>query len=206
LDLNHRTNWIRFKPGKIGAWLLKCLGWRANFEGLPATHVILVVYPHTSNLDFLIGILFKWATGLPAQYLAKDSLFKIPMIGSWLRYVGGRPVVRNSPQGYVAELAQEMAKSEHFWLVITPEGTRKKTPGWRTGFYHLALETGYPIGFAYIDYSKKELGFTEFAYMTGDEEKDILLIQKKFEGKIGRFPQNMSPIQFWSPPDRKKGV
>jgi 1-acyl-sn-glycerol-3-phosphate acyltransferase len=162
-----------------------------------------VVYPHTSNVDFFIGILAKWSLGVPINYLAKDSLFEIPLIGAWLRYLGGRPVVRNSPQGYVSELADEMARSEYFWLVITPEGTRKKTPGWRTGFYHLALKTGYPVGITYVDYSKKQVGVTQFLYMSGNEEEDMLMIRKGFEGRVGRFSDQMAPIEFWTPTVRK---
>jgi 1-acyl-sn-glycerol-3-phosphate acyltransferase len=99
-----------------------------------------------------------------------------------------------------------MQSKDYFWLVITPEGTRKKTPGWRSGFYRLALLTGYPVGFAFLDYAKKEVGVTEFAYFQGDETLDMSMIRMKYQDKIGKFPQGMAPIEFWSPPGRKKGV
>jgi len=190
-----RSEWRYFKNGLLSPWILKMLGWRINYSGVPVSHGIIVVYPHTSNIDFLIGVLFKWSVGLPARFLGKASLFTIPLIGSWLRYLGGRPVVRSAPQGYVKQLAQEMRQAEQFLLVITPEGTRGKTAGWRSGFYHLALETAAPIGFAYIDYSKKEVGLTEFAYLTGNVEQDTAMIDKQYEGKVGRYPDKMSPIQ-----------
>jgi 1-acyl-sn-glycerol-3-phosphate acyltransferase len=205
-QLPDRSNWIQFKKGPISSFLLKLLGWKLNFEGLPTPRGILVVYPHTSNVDFLVGITAKFAIGLPVCYLAKDSLFKIPLIGAWMRHVGGRPVVRNSPQGYVSEIAQEMAKADFFWLVITPEGTRKKTPGLRSGFYHLALKTGYPVGFTYIDYAKKQVGVTQFAYLSGNEEQDLAMMRKQFEGIGARYPENTAPIEFWTPPERKKRV
>lgn len=184
--------------------LLKILGWKITISGLPGSHGILVAYPHTSNLDFFIGMIARFACGIKANFLAKDSLFKIPLVGWLLRYLGGRPVVRNSPQGYVKELAQEMAKSNFFWLAITPEGTRKKTPGWRSGFYHLALETNYPVGFVYLDYQKKTVGLTDFFRMTGNEEDDFSKIRDIYEGKLGFYPENMSPIALWSPPKRQK--
>ena len=202
----NKSQWLQFTGARLSQFLLKLLGWDLKFEGLPGQHGILIVYPHTSNVDFFIGILAKWAIGIPIHYLAKDSLFKIPLIGWWLRYLGGRPVVRSSPQGYVAELAQEMKANDYFWLVITPEGTRKKTPGWRSGFYRLAILTGYPVGFAFIDYAKKEVGVTDFAYLQADEALDMALIQRYYQGKFGRYPENMAPIEFWSPSDREKGV
>jgi 1-acyl-sn-glycerol-3-phosphate acyltransferase len=201
-----KNQWLQFSGSCMSRLILKLLGWQVRFHGLPKNHGILIVYPHTSNIDFFIGILAKWAIGIPVNYLAKESLFKIPLVGWWLKHVGGRPVVRTSPQGYVAELAQEMQSNDYFWLVITPEGTRKKTPGWRSGFYRLAILTGYPVGFAYIDYAKKEVGVTEFAYLQGDESLDMSLIRLQYQEKVGRFPQSMAPIEFWSPSDRQKSV
>ncbi len=204
--IQDKSQWLQFSGNWMSRSILKMLGWQIRFHGLPKNHGILIVYPHTSNVDFFIGILAKWAIGIPVNYLAKESLFKIPLVGWWLKHVGGRPVVRTSPQGYVAELAQEMQSNDYFWLVITPEGTRKKTPGWRSGFYRLAILTGYPVGFAYIDYAKKEVGVTEFAYFQGDESLDMSLIQLQYQGKVGRFPQSMAPIELWSPSDSKKSV
>ena len=148
----------------------------------------------------------KFACGVQANFLAKDSLFKIPLVGKWLRRLGGRPVIRNSPQGYVKDLAQEMAKSNFFWLAITPEGTRKKTPGWRSGFYHLAIETNYPVGFVYLDYPNKTIGLTDFFRMTGNEGDDIAKICEIYQGKLGFYPKNMSPITLWSPQKDKNKV
>jgi len=205
-EIIDKTRWLQFPQGKLSSLILKMLGWKIRFEGLPGSHGILIVYPHTSNVDFLIAILVKWAVHVPVYYLAKDSLFTIPLVGWWLKYVGGRPVIRNSPQGYVSVLASEMQQSQQFWLAISPEGTRKKTPGWRSGFYRLALLTGYPVGFALIDYSKKEIGVTDFRLMTGDEAFDLGLIRQAYQGVVGRLPQNMAPIEFWSPSKQEKGV
>ena len=205
-ELIDSSKWIQFRRGRFSQFILKMLGWTVQFQGLPGTHGILVVYPHTSNVDFFIGILTKWAMGVQVYYLAKDSLFKISLVGWWLRYLGGRPVIRTSPQGYVSELADEMKRAKQFWLVITPEGTGKRTPGWRSGFYRLALTTGYPVGFAFIDYVKKEIGVLDFTYMTGQEELDIERIRQAYKDKGGRFVQNMAPIEFWSPADRRSSV
>jgi 1-acyl-sn-glycerol-3-phosphate acyltransferase len=179
--------------------IFKLLGWQLLFNGLPSTRGIFVAYPHTSNLDFFIGILAKWASGIEANFLAKDSLFRIPLVGVWLKAIGGRPVIRSSPQGYVKDIAIEMARAPYFWLAITPEGTRKKTPGWRSGFYHLALETKFPVGFVYIDYKAKTIGVMDFLQMSGDVEKDLQAIRAIYNDKWGFYPENMAPITFWSP-------
>lgn len=197
---------IQCKGNTFAKWLLKILGWTLDVSGLPSQRGILVAYPHTSNNDFYIGMLAKWASGISTYFLAKDSLFKIPVVGWWLFSIGGRPVIRNSPQGYVKSLAKEMVQSEYFWLAITPEGTRKYTPGWRTGFYQIAIETGYPVGFVYLDYQKKMIGLTQFRHMSGDQSLDLERIRKIYHGKVGYIPENMAPIIFWSPQSAKNDV
>ena len=55
---------IQFQGNRLAAWLLKRLGWTLYFDGLPGPHGVMVVYPRTSNWDFFIGLLAKWAMGL----------------------------------------------------------------------------------------------------------------------------------------------
>ena len=87
--------------------LLNAIGWTFYFKPLPGPHGIAVVYPHTSNWDFFVGLLAKWAVGLQFRWLAKDSLFRGPM-GPIMRYWGGVAVDRSSPQGAIVRLAQTM--------------------------------------------------------------------------------------------------
>jgi 1-acyl-sn-glycerol-3-phosphate acyltransferase len=187
---------IQYKGSSIARYLLKLLGWKLYFPGLPAAHGVIVVYPHTSNWDFCIGILAKWGMGIQPHFLAKDSLFEIPLLGAWLRYLGGRPVIRNSPQGYVDQISKEMLSEPLFWALITPEGTRKHTPAWKSGFYRLALKAQVPIGMAFIDYGKKEIGMQHYFELTGDEEADLNTLRKEYEGRLGFYPQKMAPIVF----------
>lgn len=193
---------VQFKGSRLASWILGLFGWTVKFRGLPGKHGVLVVYPHTSNVDFFVGILAKWAIGIELHYLAKDSLFKIPLVGPWLRYLGGRPVIRSSPQGYVDGLVKEMHDAPYFWVVITPEGTRKRTPGWRSGFYRLACKAKVPMGMAFIDYRKKEVGITDFFEATGDEVEDLKTLQDYYEHKEGFHKHHMAPIVFWRPPGR----
>jgi 1-acyl-sn-glycerol-3-phosphate acyltransferase len=110
------------------------------------------------------------------------------------------PVIRSSPQGYVDDLAKMMHAEEYSWIVITPEGTRKYTPGWRSGFYRLALKAQVPVGVAYIDYKNKQVGVTKFFMPTGDEVADLNMIREVYEGREGFHPASTAPITFWKPP------
>ncbi|MCJ0763354.1 1-acyl-sn-glycerol-3-phosphate acyltransferase [Variovorax terrae] len=175
--------------------LLRLLGWRVDFRGLPAPRGVLLVYPHTSNWDFCIGILAKWAIGLPVRFWGKDSLFRVPLFGRWLRWVGGVPVDRTSSRGAVAGMAQQMLAHQHFWLALSPEGTRRLLPGWRSGFYRLALQAGVPLGMAYLDYAHKRVGVTEFFLPGGDESADLQRIARAYAGREGLRPALAAPIR-----------
>lgn len=168
---------VQFQGSRVAKAMLRGLGWRVVFEGLPALQGVLVVYPHTSNWDFLIAVLFKWSMGIPVQFWGKDSLFRIPLLGWWLRWLGGVPVSRTSPQGVVEQMTLMMKRKkssgEYFWLALSPEGTRKRTAGWRSGFYRLALQADVPVGLAALDYSRKKLVFTDFVRLTGHEADDM---------------------------------
>ena len=173
---------------------LQAFGWQMKFKPLPGPRGIAVVYPHTSNWDFVVGVLCKWAIDLPFRWLAKDSLFKIPLLGRWFYYLGGAPVNRSAPQGLIQAQAEAMMKEDWYWVCITPEGTRCYKPYWKSGFYQLALAAKVPLVLVYIDYPNKTLGMTEHLWMTGDEEKDMAAIRAGFAGHLGKHPELMAPI------------
>jgi 1-acyl-sn-glycerol-3-phosphate acyltransferase len=77
-------------------------------------------------------------------------------------------------------------------LMIAGEGTRGKVKKWKSGFYHVALGAGVPLMLAYLDYAKKEAGFGEPIYLSGDKEKDAALIRDFYADKRAKYPENFS--------------
>lgn len=180
-------------------WLLGLAGWRVDFNGMPGPKGIAIVYPHTSNWDFVVGLLAKWVIAVPVKFIGKESLFRGltgATLGRLMYLWGGRPVDRHHASGAVEQLAALMTQEECFWLALSPEGTRKRQPHLRTGFYYLALKLDLPVGLAYIDYARKRIGITEFVKMTGDEARDLALIRAYYADKIARFPEKASAIAF----------
>ena len=173
--------------------LLHLAGWRLRFKPLPGPHGVMVVYPHTSNWDFIVGLLGKWAVGLPFRWLGKDTLFKGPL-GVIMRYWGGMAVERSTTTGATERLAHTMRAAPWCWIAITPEATRGYKPHWRTGFYHLARAAKVPLLLVYIDYPNKELGVVDTVSLTGDQAADMAAIAAIYKGRHGRFPQNEAPI------------
>lgn len=201
------------RPAALPTWgqrtslrLLHMIGWKLHYRPLPGPHGIAVVYPHTSNWDFLIGLLGKWALGLPFRWLAKDSLFRGPM-GAIMRYWGGVAVDRRAPMGATRLLAERMHAEPWCWVAITPEGTRSYRPHWKSGFYHLAMAARVPLVLVYIDYGKKELGVVDIVHLSGDQDADMAQIAAVYRDRQALHPQDAAPIKLAPPhigPDRRK--
>ena len=190
---------IQFKGQAWAAWILKLIGWRVDFQGLPTLQGVAIVYPHTSNWDFLTAMLCKWTMGLPLHFWGKDSLFKIPLFGRWVSWIGGVPIDRSSSRGVVGEMLEVFAAhqraNQFMWLGLSPEGTRKRTEGWKSGFYQLALKSNLPLGVVRLDYKKKELKFEGFIQLTGDLETDYAYLRKMYEGVEGFHIDKAAPIR-----------
>lgn len=146
---------LQFRGSRLAAIALRALGWRVVFEGLPALQGVIIVYPHTSNWDFVVMILAKWTVGVPVQFWGKDTLFRIPLFGRWLRWLWGRPVTRTAAQGATAAALAHFsackARGEYCWLGLAPEGTRKALPGLRSGFYRTAVGAQVLLGLVALD-------------------------------------------------------
>jgi 1-acyl-sn-glycerol-3-phosphate acyltransferase len=193
------------RPEALPTWrqrtalkMLNAIGWQFHFKPLPGPYGIAVVYPHTSNWDFLVGLLAKWAVGLHFRWLAKDSLFRGPM-GALMRYWGGVAIDRSAPRGAIQRLARTMRAADWFWLAITPEGTRSYRPHWKSGFYRIALAADVPVLLISLDYGKKVIDVTRTLAMTGDEAADMAAIVQAYEGVRALYPQNAAPIRLAEP-------
>ena len=182
---------------------LAAAGWKIVYQAPPVAKAVIVFYPHTSNWDFVIGVLTRAAVRLPARYAAKDSLFTWPL-GSIFRRLGGIPVNRRQRTGFVAQLTREFAQRDQFYLVITPEGTRRLTPGWKSGFYRIALAAGVPLGLAFIDYDRREVGISAYLDLSGDEARDLETIRRHYAGRTGRHPAQQAPIVLLAAENRTK--
>jgi 1-acyl-sn-glycerol-3-phosphate acyltransferase len=190
---------VQLQGSRLARWVLGLFGWTVRFDGLPALQGVMVVYPHTSNWDFIIAMLAKWAVGLQLKFWAKDTLFQVPLLGRWMHWVGGVPVQRNAPQGVVTQVLGSIAQAQTaqgmFWLGLSPEGTRQRTMGWRSGFYQVALRGQLPLGVVRLDYQQRVVDATAFIDLSGDAEADLARIAEILDGTVGRNPALASPIQ-----------
>jgi 1-acyl-sn-glycerol-3-phosphate acyltransferase len=174
--------------------LLRLVGWRLEVVWPPGPRGLLVVYPHTSNWDFILGVLARGALGLPLAWVGKHTLFRWPL-APVLRWLGGIPVDRATPGRLVEQLADELRRSEWMWLALAPEGTRRRLEHWRSGFYRLARAAEVPLGLAFIDFGDRRIGVAQYLSLTGDEDADMERIRAAYQGVRGLYPEKASPIR-----------
>lgn len=191
---------VQLKGSRLARGVLKALGWTLVWEGLPARQGVLIAYPHTSNWDFVFGVLAKWALGLPARFWGKDSLFRIPVLGWWFRWIGGIPVDRSGAQGIAADMTRRFqaarAADEFLWLALAPEGTRSLVTHWKSGFYPVAFEAGVPLGLVFFDYRRKRVGVDRFLQLSGDRTADMAVLAAYYQDAAhGARPELAGPVR-----------
>ena len=180
---------------RAAAALLHAFGWRLAWAAPPGPKGVLMVYPHTSNWDFIVGVLYRHAVGIEAQWMGKDSLFKGPA-GPLMRALGGIAIDRSAARGVTATIAREFERRERLWLAITPEGTRSWVPSLKSGFYRISLAARVPCGLAFIDYGARRVGVDTYVHFTGDEARDLETLRSYYSDKRGKHPDQAGMIDF----------
>ena len=191
--------WLARLLLRLARALLRLAGWRVDFHGLPTAQGVAVVYPHTANWDFVVQMQAKGSIGLPVTFWGKASLFRIPLFGAWLRVMGGLPVLRHTPQGAVARMKTEMqaacAQGRFMWLGLSPECTRQRTEGWRSGCYRVAQQSGVPVALVALDSSQRRVCFDSFWRLCGEPAADFAVFARRLSGTRGRHPQCAAPVR-----------
>jgi len=145
---------------KVYRFIYSLLGWRFLGDVPDIKKAVVILAPHTSNMDFFIACVAKFALRLKASYIMKEEAFFWPF-KSWLIGIGGIPIDRSQPTRIVNQVTRAFEQNDKMWVVITPEGTRKKVNKYKTGFVRIALSANVPIIVVGFDYSKKAIVFSK---------------------------------------------
>ncbi|MCD8266060.1 MAG: 1-acyl-sn-glycerol-3-phosphate acyltransferase [Prevotellaceae bacterium] len=176
------------KTQALCRWALeKVLRFRLEERVEKPRKFVVALAPHTSNWDFLIGILASYASGFPCNFIMKREWFFWPL-GGLMRRLGGIPVRRDRHSNLVRQLAEEARRSDTFALCITPEGTRKRRTRWKTGFYYIALEADLPVLLYGLDYSRRLISCTKMMRPTGDIDSEMREIKQYFSDFRAKHP------------------
>ncbi|AXH97780.1 1-acyl-sn-glycerol-3-phosphate acyltransferase [Ornithinimicrobium avium] len=119
-------------------------------EHIPRTGGFIVASNHYSEVDPLTLAHFVVDQGRAPFFLAKSSLFEVPVLGGALRHLGQVPVYRETSRAGDALEAARDALAAGRCIGVMPEGTLTRDPDmWpmrgRPGVARLALSTGAPV-------------------------------------------------------------
>ena len=175
----------------FGMTWLKAFGWKLVGERELPKRFVFVAAPHTSNWDFPFMMATAWSLGIRIRWLGKHTLFEGPF--GWIfRGLGGIPVDRRAAHGLVAEVANLFEDTEELRLAVPPEGTRKKVAFWKSGFYHIAVAAGVPIGLSFLDFARRECGLGMIFHPTGNIAADMDVIREFYSDIRGKHPERES--------------
>ncbi len=179
--------------GRVAAALGRLMMWfggwtiEGDFPDLPK--LVMAIAPHTSNWDFASGLWVKLALRLDARFVAKHTLFLGPL-GVALRWLGGIPVDRRAAAGFVDEIVERVRAAEQMVLVVAPEGTRRRTEKWKSGFYRVAQEAAIPILLLRFDYPQRRVLLGPLLQPSGDYESDVAFLRAHVDARMALRPAN----------------
>ncbi|MEA1784909.1 1-acyl-sn-glycerol-3-phosphate acyltransferase [Arenibacter sp. GZD96] len=167
----------------------KLMGWQLVGTFPKIDKCVVIVVPHTSWIDFFLGLLIRAVLQEKIHYIGKKSLFNAPF-GWFFRYTGGTPIDRSKNSDTVAATAEIFRKRTVFRLALSPEGTRKKVTQWKTGFYYIAKKAQVPIVMVAFDFGKKQIKISEPIFTTDNSTEDFKAYKAFFKGVKGKIPEN----------------
>ncbi|WP_407636886.1 lysophospholipid acyltransferase family protein [Hamadaea tsunoensis] len=129
--------------------VLTARDWR-GMEHIPQTGGVILAFNHMSHADPFTSAHYVYDAGRWPQFLAKESVFRVPVVGKILIWCRQTPVSRGTVDAARALDAAITAVRGGDCVVIYPEGTTTREPDlWpmrgKTGVARLALATGAPV-------------------------------------------------------------
>lgn len=174
--------------------LLKLAGWTVEITAPHLDKCVICVAPHTSNWDFIMGLLAYKSLGREANFLMKEFWFFFPL-KYLLCSLGGIPVPAKGKKGHLTQWIVKQFKTQTYVnLAVTPEGTRSLQAHWRTGFLYIARDAGVPIQLGVIDYYSKKVIIKDEYQVTGDVEVDMSNIKHYYSQFAGaaKYPDKFT--------------
>lgn len=168
--------------------LFRLSGWKTEGAVHQPTRFVVIAAPHTSNWDAFVMLTAAYIFGVKLSWFVKEEAFFFPL-GAIIGFFGGVPIARSARRNVVDQAVTRFRQSERLILAVPPEATRKRSPFWKTGFYHIARRAGVPIVLGYIDYQRKVAGLGPAFTPTGDIEADFRVFEKFYAPITPKYPE-----------------
>ena len=153
----------------FSGWILKKAGWAFKVNLTMPDKCIIVIAPHTSNWDFILGELGIHSVGMKAGFLMKDTWFFFPL-GYLMKALGGIPVNRRQHGNLTQSIVEAFNTTPRLAIGVTPEGTRSANPN--------------------FDYKQRVVCIDREFQLSDDADADMIRIKQYFmQHGCGRFPE-----------------
>ncbi len=152
---------------------------------------VLLAAPHTSNWDGIWMLLTAGYYRRKLRWMGKQSL-TTGLFGGLVKWAGCVPVDRSGSRDMVGQMVEAFAARPAMVLAIPPEGTRSRTEGWKSGFYHIAHGAGVPVLISVLDYGTRKVRLAALVWTSGDYEADLPRLRAFYDGAKGRHAEKFS--------------
>lgn len=178
----YRVVWVVFL--RLGRWKIEG-DWPSEKK------LVLIAAPHTANIDGFCMIAAAAYYRADVRWMGKKSLTTGPL--GWLvKWSGCIPIDRSAKHDLVEQMRQAFAAASELVVLVPPEGTRSRTEGWKSGFYHIANNAGVPIVMGVLDFGTKTIRLSGQISPTGNYEADLAIIQQHYKDAVGKHPDKFN--------------
>lgn len=173
----------------IGKLVLKMFAWKSNYPTEFKTNkCVMIAAPHTSNWDLIFALAVFWEQKIPVRFFIKDTMTK-GLHGWFIKNLGGIGIDRKRKGNMVQYAIDTLNERSEIVLLVPAEGTRSRVDKWKTGFYHIALQTNLPVALGYLDYKNKIAGVGNLIHLSGKFEEDMQKIQDFYSEIPAKYPE-----------------
>lgn len=170
------------------------MGWRVSITAPRHKKCVICVAPHTSNWDFIMGLLAYKSLGREANFLMKEFWFFFPL-KYLLRALGGIPVPsKRGDMSLTEKVVSMFSERDYVNLAVTPEGTRSRREQWHTGFLYIALDAQVPVQLGLIDFKNKNIIIKDEFMPSGDIDTDMTYVKNYYReaGELAKYPEKFA--------------
>lgn len=184
-----------YRIGKVICFVIICLLYRVKAEGLdnlPHSGGVILCANHRSFWD---PVLMGCFVNRKVRFMAKEELFKVPVLGTLIRLLGAFPVKRG--KGDIESIKTAvMLLNEGNVLGIFPEGTRVRKGGKsdaKAGVALIAVKSGVPIvpmaiSGSYRFFSRMKITIGEpFKFNIEDRKHSVSELKNMSEGIMAKI-------------------
>ena len=164
---------------------LRVLGWNIQGSFPKLSKYIVAVVPHTSWIDFFVGLMVRSISGEQINFIGKKELFT-PFLGWFFRLLGGTPIDRYGPGGSVESVVKIFRETENkqcsFERIYFSRGSD-------SDIYKERKKLGYLLFGQIMESVKNDLKNTVFSYIPNTAETAfyglISSVQDYVRNKVG---------------------